>query len=522
MILYNSEVMIFTITYFSAILGIILLFSGGFVAESFAVDYRDSSGYTPSWAKGQGYHSVLNQCNNLIGDYSSDGNWCYEWVAYVLDQGVDNFPQSTSGGTSPIPNFKLEDGPLYSGDLTKFLPKLFTYGDDWLVGKPFTVNELEKMSVAGITDFFSQRIVVPDEWDKTNFLKISYVITEFDKSKTALEFYSNLKSEIYSQNFPTVSEYFELKAKGIYVDKIELEKSSQYFVTDCIGQIINFYKENESAKLTCVKDNYLVMVMVTWKTGIYNTSFISGSPESAVYDYAEIMVNNIDNDLHPNPNVSFPSGAQYVAFQYSKEKINDNELLSYFQKSIDEGKIKFPTSSIVIEKNSKRSSYVPDFNRISIMLWGEGTLTDAHFANTMIDLVENGYLTIPGFDSSSITVSSGERDPFFDSSMMNDPKETTQPTQSQTVEKSTTSSNPITQEKEIKSSEKSAVETGMNVTANAFAALLLIGMPILFVVLIVLKSKKRLPEGMFKKIMKIMGIIFLALFVIGIVFGALI
>ena len=74
-----------------------------------AVDFVDSTGYTPSWAKGAGYHSVLMKCTELIGDYSRDGNWCFEWTAYVLDQGVENFPQSTQGtGSTSIANPQSE------------------------------------------------------------------------------------------------------------------------------------------------------------------------------------------------------------------------------------------------------------------------------------------------------------------------------------------------------------------------------------------------------------------------------
>ena len=95
---------------FLAISVITILFVGSyFVSDSFAVDFRDSTGYTPSWAKGSGYHSVLLQCTELIGDYSRDGDWCLEWTAYVLDQGVENFPQSTQGtGYTSIANPQSE------------------------------------------------------------------------------------------------------------------------------------------------------------------------------------------------------------------------------------------------------------------------------------------------------------------------------------------------------------------------------------------------------------------------------
>ena len=203
-----------------------------FTNQAFAVDYRDSSGHTPSWAKGAGYHSVLLKCTEIIGDYTRDGNWCMEWTAYVLDQGVENFPNSVTEDKSSIPNFVLEDGPLYSGDLTQFLPHGSDFGDDWQIGKPFTVNDLDQMKNAGVIDIVNQRLVIPDLWDESNFLKISFMIMEFDDAKTTSEFYTKIQESIRSQNFPTSSEYHELEKQGVYAAKMELEKSSEYFVAD--------------------------------------------------------------------------------------------------------------------------------------------------------------------------------------------------------------------------------------------------------------------------------------------------
>ncbi len=423
--------------YFLVFLSVIVLFSSGFLSEASAVNFVDSSGYTPSWAQNMGIYFALDSCGEFAGTNTADGDWCMEWMAYVLDQGIENFPQSASGNVKPIPNFALEDGPLYSGDLSKFLPEVFIYGDDWQVGKPFTLD-FDQLKSLGVTDFVSQRIVVPDEWDDDNFLKLSFIIMEFEDTNLSSEFYSKIKDTIYSQNYPTSAEFWESYEKtGILGDKIELEKESKYFVADCIGQVINFSKENEGSKLTCVKENYIITIMATWKTDLYNKSFTMGGTEDAVYGYSKIIINNIDNILHSDSNVKFPNNSQYVAYQYSMEKISDNELLSYFQKSIDEGKIQFPTDSIVIKENSQRLSYIPDFTRISIIHWGEGTLTDAQFANTMVKLVESGYLTIPGFDSSSITVSIEEKTPFLDMDSEDDTKITLKTTQeSSQVEKS--------------------------------------------------------------------------------------
>jgi len=90
-------------------LSLAVIFSGGFLNDAFAIDYRDSTGYTPSWALGKGYHSVLMTCTDMIGDYSRDGNWCFEWTAYVLDQGVENFPESTKNTSSTSNTYNLSE-----------------------------------------------------------------------------------------------------------------------------------------------------------------------------------------------------------------------------------------------------------------------------------------------------------------------------------------------------------------------------------------------------------------------------
>lgn len=93
-----------------------------------AVDYVDSYGYTPSWAPGNGYHTVLVKCTQVSGDSSNDSYWCLEWMAYVLDQGIENFSKSTSetssttSSTTKINPNALVKGDLYFEALTKFLP----------------------------------------------------------------------------------------------------------------------------------------------------------------------------------------------------------------------------------------------------------------------------------------------------------------------------------------------------------------------------------------------------------------
>ena len=107
----------------------------------FAVDYRDSTGYIPSWAQGAGYHSVLMQCTEMVGDYSSDGNWCFEWTAYVLDQGVENFPQSTQGTTTSTSTHNVSERVCDEN-------KLCAVTGDYLKYKNFdTFDDFEEIAI---------------------------------------------------------------------------------------------------------------------------------------------------------------------------------------------------------------------------------------------------------------------------------------------------------------------------------------------------------------------------------------
>jgi hypothetical protein len=81
-------------------LGTILAFSVLLSNQSFAVDFRDSNGYTPNWAKSLGPYQALNKCSTIINEITKDGNWCFEWTAYVVDQGYENFPESATGKQS--------------------------------------------------------------------------------------------------------------------------------------------------------------------------------------------------------------------------------------------------------------------------------------------------------------------------------------------------------------------------------------------------------------------------------------
>jgi len=83
------------------------------------------------------------------------------------------------------------------------------------------------------------------------------------------------------------------------------------------------------------------------------------------------------------------------------------------------------------------------------------------------------------------------------------------------------SSNIISQEKKIESSEKSIVEYGLFVTTLGLMVLVFIGIPVLIIALMALKFTKRLPEGMFKKILVIVGILFLVLVLLRVIFDSI-
>jgi len=383
-----------------AFLALVVLGFGSFlILDSFAVDFVDSTGYNPSWAKGAGYHYVLNECNYMIGDTSRDGNWCYEWVAYVLDQGVENFPESTKTGSSSK-SFTLEDGPLYSGDLVKLLPDKSNFGDDWQVGKPFTANNLEQMKSGGITDLVSQRIVIPDIWDDANFLKISFMIMEFENVQTTSEFYSKIKESVYSQNFPNREEYFELYDQGIWSDKLELERSPDYSYADCIGQINNYDRENEEAKLTCIEGNYLTAVMVSWNYALYNPSFTLGGTGDTADEYSEIMIKNIQSNSKkqiqkstPEPIIKskIPSWIKNNASWWVKGAIDDDAFVQGIQYLVKENILNVPPTS---QGQGTSSNQIPLWIKNNAGWWAEGAIDDDAFVQGIQFLIKEGIITV--------------------------------------------------------------------------------------------------------------------------------
>ncbi|MEX0655921.1 MAG: cupredoxin domain-containing protein [Nitrosopumilaceae archaeon] len=277
-------------TFFSSLILISLLFISN---QAFAVDFVDSSGYTPSWAKGYGYYTVLQKCDAFTGDYSRDANWCMEWMAYVLDQGIENFPESTSGNTKSFEasDFPLEDGPLYNGPLEKFLPEDLTFGNDWLVGTPFTTD----LNLEEGLDLVIQRFVIPDSLDNSKYLGVTLIITKFESSSEIISQFEEMKNEIKNLGLPTVGDYIELEEKGTQGDSYVFEISKEYFGADCVGVRKNVDKNNESEQLACLKNEYIITIIAFLNKDWIQNDYISiGTPESAVRNYAKIIINKID------------------------------------------------------------------------------------------------------------------------------------------------------------------------------------------------------------------------------------
>ncbi len=536
----------------------ILLFSGGFVTESFAINYIDSSGYTPSWAPGNGYHTVLVKCTSVSGEGSSDSYWCLEWMAYVLDQGVENFPQSTSetSSTAKIDSNDLVTGDLYFGSLTKYLSP---NPADWVTGDPFTLPQTDNAKNAGVIDNVAQGIFVPDIYSK-NSLLVATMILEFENNFKAKEFFDTKKMEI--QN--------EINSQNSMED---ITGGGSVYFDDCKIYLKNFDLPDESSRYLCVRDKYIVSVSANQFGGyVTDKSLDYVLPDEAAYDISTKIGKNIDVTFQKI--IDNQSGGLSISDEKSCKaliagaKWNNNGCVAK-SLSIESGEILTIYRGVVLINSN---GVFKNSGTINVLggIYNWGTFENFGIINVsgQVSIDDNSIInkgTIMINDGSSVVVQSeGTLDNFgtisnndqlinhgkinnhCDGVISGNPvgmrdfgigkipikqipcetisektSETTSNTPSET--KTTSSSNIVTQEKKTEAinSEKSLGEVGVGVIAYAFTTILFLGLPVLFVVLIVLKAKKRLPEGMFKKIMKIVGILFLALIVMAIIFGAL-
>jgi hypothetical protein len=267
-----------------------------------AIDYVDSSGYVPSWAPGNGYHTVLVKCTQVSGDGSNDSYWCLEWMAYVLDQGIDNFPESTSETshttltTTKIDPNDLVKGDLYFGSLTKYLPPNSSYEKawdpnldwkpnpnlpGWTIGDPFTFPQTDNEKNTGLTDNVVQGIFVPDISGK-NSIQVGIMILEFENNFKANEFFEKEKVKIQNK----------INSQSIMEDTFG--GGSVYF-EDCQGYLKNFELADESSSSVCVIDKYIVLVGATQFGGyVTDKSYDYVLPEEIVYDISTKIGKNID------------------------------------------------------------------------------------------------------------------------------------------------------------------------------------------------------------------------------------
>jgi len=254
--------------------------------SAYAIDYVDSSGYTPSWAIGYGYHTVLVKCMQVSGDGSSDSYWCLEWMAYVLDQGIENFPESTSetssatSSTTTDPN-DLVAGDLYFGALTKYLLIDIDESTDWVIGDPFTLPQTDNAKNAGVTDNVGQGILVSDIYSK-NSLLVATMILEFENNFKANEFFDTKKIEI--QN--------EINSQNSMED---IPGGGSVYFDDCKMYLKNFDLSDESSRYVCVRDKYIVSVSANQFGGyVTDKSYDYVLPEEVAYEISTKIGKNID------------------------------------------------------------------------------------------------------------------------------------------------------------------------------------------------------------------------------------
>jgi len=252
----------------------------------FAVDFVDSSGYTPSWAIGTGYHTVLVKCTQVAGDLSSDSYWCLEWMAYVLDQGIENFPESTSevSSNAKVNPDDLVKGELYFGSLKKYLPPDSSYEKSWVVGAPFAITEkhVTQYATAGVHDQVAQGIFVSDIYDNNGVLT-AIVILEFENKIKANELFDIKSAEnqnkINSQN--TMEDIYA--GKNIYFE-------------NCYGYLKNYDLPDESALVNCILDKYVVSISSNQLGGyVTDSSFDYVLPDEVVNDISRKIGKNIND-----------------------------------------------------------------------------------------------------------------------------------------------------------------------------------------------------------------------------------
>jgi len=150
----------------------------------FAVDFQDSTGYTPSWAIGQWNDVTMMKCTEIIRDNSNDGNWCFEWATYIEDQGIENYPDSISAKEYGHPEPLLSDHLLSERECIEnqicalgFDVLLYrnwdSYADSEGIGLIRVVDEIRKDSITFSTIGFGFKELTYSLDLKTGFEKNS-------------------------------------------------------------------------------------------------------------------------------------------------------------------------------------------------------------------------------------------------------------------------------------------------------------------------------------------------------------
>jgi hypothetical protein len=231
---------------------------------------------------------------------SRDADWCLEWMAYVLDQGVENFPQSTqkspSFDSSKIDQNSLVKGDLYSGPLIKYLPPNSFYEKtwdpnldwkpnpnlpSWVIGNPFTLPQEGNAENVGIVDNVAQGIFVPDISSKNGVIAAT-MIFEFENKFKAKDFFDATKMEIQNK----------IKSDSLIED---ISRQGTVYYDDCVAYLKNFDMADESSRFVCVRDNYLVSVSANQFGGYVTDNFYDTVlPEELVWDISKEIGKNID------------------------------------------------------------------------------------------------------------------------------------------------------------------------------------------------------------------------------------
>ena len=488
----------------------ILLFGIGFflistllVGQAFAIDFRDSTGYTPSWAKGSGYHSVLLECIGISDVYSRDGNWCMEWTAYVLDQGIENFPESTKSGSSTSNTNPLSERVCSANKLCAF------------------PGEFLKYENADSYDDFSE-IATVEFKEKINENYINVFIDGFGSKpltyklnlRTGIETHSqytnvnrpfNLLEPIPMKIGQQVNQYME----GYYQSTIEVEK------------VVNF-KEfglmDEERSIMVAKTDLgngdSLALAYDKQTGVLVSSVEKYNLDGKEY-FSGLLLRNTNIFSAPTKITSIGTSSQINDPKIIEKQVSSSgtkAIVSVPQGTSNPGcektnrcfipyEVKVDVGGVVTWSNDDSAAHTVTAGSaeegpsqvFDSSLFMAGTTFEHKFQKVgtfpyfcmvhpwMVGSVVVGEVisisSKPQTTSNEISVSSEEKEKFLDMDDDNEPKVTSQPTQTQPTQSQTI--------------EKSDSNSEISALAFGFTAFIMFGLPIIIIGLIVWKIKSR-------------------------------